>query len=56
MTFLDVIEVSEHDKAINNLASVILCVYVCVSVCVFVITITPLFHYATEVAMVPKSL
>jgi hypothetical protein len=51
MFFLDVFEVSEHDKAIKNLVSVCLCVCVCVSV----ITITSLFHYTTEVAMVPKS-
>jgi hypothetical protein len=33
MTFLDVIEVPEHDKAIKNLVSMCLCVSVCV--CVF---------------------
>jgi hypothetical protein len=33
MTFLDVIEVPEHDKAIKNVVSVCLCVCVCVSVC-----------------------
>jgi hypothetical protein len=57
MTFLDVIEVPQHDKAVKN--SVCLdchsfCVLVCM--CVSVSTITPLFHYATEVAMVPKTL
>jgi hypothetical protein len=49
MTFLDVIEVPEHDKAIKKFG-------VRVSVCVSVITITLLFHYTTEVLMVPKSL
>jgi hypothetical protein len=60
MTFLDVIEVPEYDKAIKKLVSVCLfvcvCLSVCVSVCLSVITITPLFHYTTVVAMVPKSL
>jgi hypothetical protein len=51
MTFLDVIEVPEYDKAIKNLVSV--CVSVYVSVCHHV---TPLLHSTTEVAMVPKSL
>jgi hypothetical protein len=55
MTFLDVIEVPEHDKAIKKLVSVCLCVRVCLCVCLSVITIAPLFHYVTEVAMVPKS-
>jgi hypothetical protein len=53
MTFLDVIEVPEHVEAIKNLVSV--CLSLCVCVCLSVITTTPLFHYATEVAMVPKS-
>jgi hypothetical protein len=54
MTVLDVIEVPEHDKAIKNLVSVCLCVWVCVRVSVK--TISLLFHYATKVVMVPKSL
>jgi hypothetical protein len=55
--FLDVFEVPEHDKAIKNLVSVCLsvCVCVCLCVCLSVITITPLFYSAKEVAMVPKS-
>jgi hypothetical protein len=52
LTFLDVFEVPEHDKAIKNLVSVCLCVCVCVSVSTF----SPLLLYTTEVAMVPKSL
>jgi hypothetical protein len=52
MTFLDVIEVPEHDKAIKKFG-VRVCVCVCLSVSV--LTITPLFHYTTEVAMVPES-
>jgi hypothetical protein len=31
MTFLEVIEVPEHDKALKNLLSVCLCVSVCLS-------------------------
>jgi hypothetical protein len=54
MTFLDVIEVPEHDKAIKYLVSVYMSV--CLPVCVSVITINLLFHYTTELAMVPKSL
>jgi hypothetical protein len=33
MTFLDVIEVPEHDKAIKNVVSVCVCVCVCLCVC-----------------------
>jgi hypothetical protein len=54
MTFLDVIEVPEHNKEKKGVR-VCVCVYVCLSVCLSVISITPLFHYTTEVAMVPKS-
>jgi hypothetical protein len=34
MTFLDVFEVPENDKAIKKIVSVCLCVYLCVFLCV----------------------
>jgi hypothetical protein len=49
MTFLDVFEVSEHDKAIKNLVSVCLsvCVSVCLSVYLSVCLSSRLLHFYT---------
>jgi hypothetical protein len=52
MTFLDVFEVPEHDKAIKNLVSVCLCVCVCVSVCKHVFSTFALYYRGRDGAKI----